>query len=132
MSDLRVKVAEIAIIYTIGAVGYCALELVWRGYSHWTMTVAGGICFLALYLIDGRTRGLTLIKKSLLSAMVITSVEFAIGCVVNLMLGWRVWDYSDLPFSIMGQVCPAFFLLWFLLSVPTLMLSKTIREKLFG
>lgn len=132
MSDLRVKVAEIAIIYTIGAVGYCALELVWRGYSHWTMTVAGGICFLALYLIDGRTRGLTLIKKSLLSAMVITSVEFAIGCVVNLMLGWRVWDYSDLPFSIMGQVCPAFFLLWFLLSVPTLILSKTIREKLFG
>ncbi len=129
---MRVKVAEIAIIYTIGAVGYCALELVWRGYSHWTMTVAGGICFLALYLIDGRTRGLTLIKKSLLSAMVITSVEFAIGCVVNLMLGWRVWDYSDLPFSIMGQVCPAFFLLWFLLSVPTLMLSKTIREKLFG
>lgn len=126
------KIAEIAIIYTIGAVGYCALELVWRGYSHWTMTVAGGICFLALYLIDGRTRGLTLMKKSLLSAMVITSAEFAIGCVVNLLLGWRVWDYSELPFSIMGQICPAFFLLWFLLSVPTLMLSKTIREKLFG
>lgn len=129
---MRVKIAEIAIIYTIGAVGYCALELVWRGYSHWTMTVAGGICFLALYLIDGRTRGLTLMKKSLLSAMVITSAEFAIGCVVNLLLGWRVWDYSELPFSIMGQICPAFFLLWFLLSVPTLMLSKTIREKLFG
>lgn len=132
MSCLKVKIAEIAIIYTIGAVGYCVLELVWRGYSHWTMTVAGGICFLAMYLIDGGKRELSLIKKSVISALVVTSVEFAVGCVVNLLLGWRVWDYSDLPFSIMGQVCLGFFLLWLLLSFPALLLSGLIRKKLFS
>lgn len=129
---MRAKIAEFAIIYTIGAMGYCALELIWRGYSHWTMTVTGGICFLAVYLIENTMRKSPLISKCAVSALVITSAEFLVGCVVNLLLGWRVWDYSDLPFSIMGQVCLGFFLLWFLLSFPALLLSKVINEKVFG
>ena len=129
---MRAKIAEFAIIYTIGAVGYCALELIWRGYSHWTMTVTGGICFLAVYLIENTMRKSSLISKCAVSALVITSAEFLVGCIVNLLLGWRVWDYSDLPFSIMGQVCLGFFFLWFLLSFPALLLSKVISEKVFG
>ena len=129
---MRVKIAEFAIIYTIGAMGYCALELVWRGYSHWTMTVTGGICFLAVYLIENIMRKNSLISKCAVCAFVITSAEFLVGCVVNLLLGWQVWDYSDLPFSIMGQVCLGFFLLWFLLSFPALLLSRAIRESVFG
>lgn len=128
---MRAKIAEFAIIYTIGSIGYCALELAWRGYSHWTMTVTGGICFLAIYLIDSAMKSSSLIKKGAICALVITSVEFLVGCVVNLLLGWQVWDYSGLPFSIWGQVCPGFFMLWFLVSFPALLISRKIREKVF-
>ena len=41
------------IIYTtfnflVGGFGYVALELLWRGRSHASMFLAGGICFLLL------------------------------------------------------------------------------------
>lgn len=35
-----------------GGLLYILIETVWRGYSHWTMFVLGGICFLALGLIN--------------------------------------------------------------------------------
>ncbi len=25
------------------------VEILWRGYTHWTMTLTGGVCFLVLY-----------------------------------------------------------------------------------
>ena len=40
---------------TLGVAGgllYILIETAWRGYSHWTMFVLGGICFLALGLIN--------------------------------------------------------------------------------
>ena len=35
-----------------GGLLYIVVEMIWRGRSHWTMFVLGGVCFLALGLIN--------------------------------------------------------------------------------
>lgn len=129
---LRIVIAEYSIIYTIGAMGYGLLETLWRGYTHWSMTVAGGLCLMLIYGINARYDHWGFFKKCMASAIAVTVVEFVIGCVVNLMLGWHVWDYSSMPFSLMGQVCLGFCGLWFLLCIPLLTFSALLQKKLFG
>ena len=57
-------------------------------------------------------------------------MEFYTGCLVNLRLGWQVWDYSAMPFNLLGQVCPGFLLLWLALSLPGLWLCMGLRRLL--
>ena len=36
-------------IFLIGGLGYGLLEILWRGRTHWSMLLTGGVCFIALY-----------------------------------------------------------------------------------
>lgn len=105
-------------IFIIGALGYGLLETLFRGYTHWTMLLAGGICLITLYLLNQKYERASLLHKCLWGALIITSIEFIVGCVVNLWLGWNVWDYSKFKYNILGQICLTFTIIWFLLCVP--------------
>lgn len=131
MGKYRRITAEYAIIYTMGALGYGLLEILWRGYTHWSMTVTGGLCFVILYRLNAQKRHWPFWQKCAAGALAVTLVEFAVGCVVNLGLGWHVWDYSAQPFSLLGQVCLGFALLWLLLCVPIFALAELLRHRLF-
>ena len=61
-----------------------------------------------------------------MSGAAVTGVEFAFGCVFNLVLKMNVWDYSHLPLNIAGQICPLFTLLWSALAVVGLPLSHMV------
>ena len=37
---------EKIVLFSIGAMGYGLIEILWRGYTHWSMLTAGGICFM--------------------------------------------------------------------------------------
>ena len=117
---------EFLFIYILGGALYGLLELLWRGWTHWSMLLCGGFCFLLMYLIS--MTGMSAVKKWLLCAFAITTVEFLTGCLVNLRLGWQVWDYSRLPGNLLGQVCPQFLLLWLALSIPGVALCTAIRR----
>lgn len=54
------------------------------------------------------------------------------GCIVNLWLGWNVWDYSTMPGNFMGQICPQFTLLWVVIVVVAIVLDDVIRWRFFG
>ena len=112
----RVILLEILLIYALGSILYGTVELLWRGWTHWTMLLCGGLCFTLMYLVSMST--LPPVKKWLLCACLITTVEFLTGCLVNLVLRWHVWDYSELRGNLLGQICPQFTLIWFLLSIP--------------
>lgn len=117
------------ILFLIGGRVYTWIELLWRGYTHWTMFLLGGICFIIMGLLNEHIFPwrLSLTMQSIISACVITVFEFITGCIVNLWLGWNVWDYSGLPFNILGQICLYFFLLWIPLSVVGIILDDWIR-----
>ena len=105
---------------------YGSIELLYRGYTHWTMLILGGLCFTVMYLLSGTA--LPFMARLLFSALIISVLEFGTGYVVNIILGWQVWDYSSQPFNILGQVCPTFTFIWFLLSVPGMSLCWFLRH----
>lgn len=120
---------ELLPVFALGSILYGLTEILWRGWTHWTMLLCGGICFTLMYLVSGSE--LSLVKKWLLSTCIITTVEFVAGCIVNLRLHWQVWDYSSLPFNLLGQICPRFILMWFALSIPGVALC-TLLHRLFS
>jgi uncharacterized membrane protein len=96
------------------------------------MSICGGICFILIYSINERAIHWGILKKCLAGAIVITAVELFSGCLVNIYMGWRVWDYSNMPFQILGQICLQFSALWFLLCIPSMLLADIMNKKLFG
>ena len=89
----------------MGGVLYVLIELAWRGWSHWTMFILGGICFIYLGLINEILSWNTpLWQQILIGTAGITALEFLTGCIVNLWLGWGIWDYSGMPGNILGQI----------------------------
>lgn len=114
--------------FAVGAVGYPCIELAARGRTHWSMALLGGICVLALVYIARRFPAMPLIRQAVLGAGFITAAEFAVGVLVNLWLGWQVWDYSREFANVLGQICPLFSFFWFLLCLPVLAALKGRRQ----
>ena len=119
---------ENAQVFLIGALLYNGTEVLFRGFTHWTMFLAGGLCVTALYNVFLRLENIALWKKCLIGTTVITIVEFAFGCIFNLILKWDVWDYSGHSFHLWGQVCLLFTVFWFILSAPLVWLTKHLQR----
>ena len=68
----------------------------------------------------------------LIGGAIITVVEFVSGCIINLWLGWNVWDYSHIPLNILGQICLPFFFAWVGRSLVGIVLDDIIRWLCFG
>ena len=116
------------VLTNIGGLLYVLLELVWRGLSHWTMYLLGGICFVALGLINEVLPwDMPLWCQVLIGTAIITALEFLTGCIVNLWLGWGVWDYSSMPGNIMGQICPQYCALWLPVSLAGIVADDWLR-----
>ena len=117
------------ILFLIGGRLYTWIEIIWRGWTHWTMFYMGGGCFVIMGLINEHMLpwSMPLLWQAVLSACIITVLEFIVGCIVNLWLGWQVWDYSDLPFNLLGQICLYYFLLWIPISAAGIILDDWIR-----
>ncbi len=112
-----------------GGIGYGILEILWRGYTHWSMIIAGGLCFIAFGLIAERFKDRHIIYKSLLCALAVTTIELAFGIVFNLIFNMAVWDYTDVPFNFLGQICPTSSLIWGVLGFVFLPLAEYINLK---
>ena len=124
---------EYLILFAIGGVAYYCIELLWRGFSHWSMLLAGGLCFVLLGLINYHYEyDMSLIAQTVIGGLVITAVEFLAGLIVNVWLGLNVWDYSDLPYNFLGQICLPYIYLWQWLSLVGIVLNDYTRHWLFG
>ncbi|MBR2868604.1 MAG: hypothetical protein IKB88_06040 [Clostridia bacterium] len=114
--------------FAFGGVAYGLVELLVRGYTHWSMVLTGGAVLMLLNLIN-KSRSLSLFLRCILGMIVITSFEFAVGLIVNVRMGWGVWDYSHKPFNLMGQICLHFCGCWFLISIPAYKLCDLISRQ---
>ena len=123
------KFKEYFMCFAVGAVSYGLIELCVRGYTHWTMALTGG-AVLVLFNLINQTKNLPALIKCLLGMTVITSLEFAVGMTVNVGLGWNVWDYSDKPLNLLGQICPQFCLAWLFISIPAFFVCDCIEKRI--
>ncbi len=119
-----------AALAVIGGVLYTGLELAWRGRTHGSMFAVGGVCFELIGLIARCVRA-PLVLKCGLCSLGITAVEFISGCIVNLWLGWRVWDYSGMRFHLKGQICLLYSLLWLGISTIAMPVYGWLYARLF-
>ena len=127
MNKLKI-IAKYLFLGVIGSIIYMSLEILWRGYTHWTMGILGGICFICLGLINELLSWETpLVLQMLIGSTIITILEFITGCIVNLWLGWNVWDYSNLPLNLLGQICLPFSILWYFVSAIGIVTDDYIR-----
>ena len=127
------KIKKYEFLFFVGATIYVIIEKLYRGYSHWTMFLLGGICFIALGLINEVIPwDMPLLLQMFIGGIIITVLELITGCVVNLWFGWNVWDYSELPFNLWGQISLFSSIVWVGLSLVGIVLDDFIRWKFFG
>lgn len=119
-------------LFAVGGLIYYGIEMLWRGHSHVLMALVGGVCFL---LCGGLNEHLgwdvPLWRQCLRGATLITGMEFASGVIFNLWLGLDLWDYSNMPFNILGQICLPFFCAWILLAGVAIVLDDYLRYWIF-
>lgn len=114
-------------VFLLGAFAYYTIEILFRGYSHWSMALTGGACLLVFSWFVRENPQLNIIKKALVGAVIITTFEFCVGLVVNMWYGWMVWDYTNEQWNFMGQVCLRFTAAWFLLCFAVLFIFQKGR-----
>lgn len=120
------------ILFALGGIMYIIVELLWRGYTHFSMFILGGLCFVLISAFCDAEHKPPMLYRMATGALIITSLEFVSGCLLNIKLGLNVWDYSDLPMNIYGQVCLPYAVLWFFLSGVCAVVSDWMCENLFA
>ena len=125
---MLVKIKNNTLLFSAGGILYALTELLWRKKTHWTMIITGGLCFLILFRLFDKIRKIGNLYKCIIGSFVITLVEFGVGCVVNIKFHMKVWYYSNMPFNLMGQICPIYSFLWGLLTIPIIFICNTTRK----
>ena len=106
------------VLMGIGGAIYAVIELIWRGHTHWTMALLGGLLFVLIGAINEYIPwSIPLWRQGVIGALIVTWAELVAGLVLNVWLRLGIWDYSNLPGNFMGQICPQFTAAWVLLSV---------------
>ncbi len=116
----------LALKLTLGGIGYGLLEIAYRGFTHYSMIIAGGICFCILVSLSKSKKNLLLLCVG--GGIAITAVEFIFGAVFNLWLGMEVWDYSKEKLNLLGQICVRFTVQWCALSAVVLSIARLVRS----
>ena len=117
------------IIFIIFGLMYITIELLYRGHTHYSMFIVGGICGVLIGLINDKTPDMPLLPQCVLGAVIITIIELLTGLFLNVYLGLNVWDYSNQPFNFMGQICPQFCIIWCILSILVIRIDDWLKEK---
>lgn len=119
-------------LFLTGGFAYFYIEILYRGFSHFSMIICGGLAFILCGAINQLMQfKVSVISQMILSMFIITALEFITGYIVNIQLNWNVWDYSGLPFNLLGQICLAYSLIWLILSLACIFLDDIIRWKIF-
>ena len=113
------------LLFSIGGCGYMGLEFLWRGWSHGSMWLAGGSCFLLLGELNRTRQPLPL--RLVTGAGIITAVELLTGLVAN--RDYSVWDYRGMPFNYHGQICLPYSLLWIPVSFGAMLLYDLLEKR---
>lgn len=116
------------LIFSIFGLTYGLIEILWRGYTHPSMVIVGGSCGLLIGLLNERNKKMNLLLQMIEGMVIVTALEFVSGIILNLCLGLNVWDYSNMRFNLLGQICPQFCIAWFFLSYFVIRIDDFLRK----
>ena len=138
MKTIKTKPCKYLLLFFIGGTIYIIIELIWRWLlhsspTHWSMFILGGLSFLLIGEINEYLSWDTLFYiQCLIGTTIVLILEFIFGCILNLWLKLNVWDYSNQPLNLLGQICVPFAFLWYLLTAVAIVIDDYIRYWLFN
>lgn len=124
------EIKRYAVFFIIGAIGYGIIEIWWRGFTHWSMLLAGGICFAMFSKIAEKLKRVPLLIKVMIFAIAVTGIELLFGMIFNVLLKMNVWDYSGMDYNFKGQICLTFSALWGCLGMIAIPLADFLNKRL--
>lgn len=87
------------------------------GWTSWYMFIVGGACAVFIGQLNERPGfcRMRVVYQCLIGTVFILALEFISGYILNIKLGFHIWDYTGLRFNLMGVICPQYAAVWFLL-----------------
>lgn len=98
------------------------------------MTLVGGFLGVVLGYFNERgshVRSKPILIQCLLGGLYITVLEFLSGLLLNVALGFNLWDYSHIPGNILGQVNPMHSFFWVAITPLAFWLDDVMRFYLY-
>ena len=134
ISNIKIQnILKYIFLFIVGGAIYYFAEVLFRGHSHWSMFLLGGVVFLFAGEQNEVTEWEESFWKQLFKVWFFTiASEFVVGCWVNLIFKWNVWDYSNLPGNLFGQVSWQFALIFLPLCAFGIVLDDYLRWIFFG
>lgn len=127
------NVSKNIVLFSIGGAIYLMIEVIWRYLmnrpdTHWTMFIVGGLAFLIIGSINEYfTWEIPIWLQSIIGTIAVTVLEFISGCVLNIWLGLNIWDYSNVPLNLFGQICVTFMGAWIILVTIAIIVDDYFR-----
>lgn len=79
------------ILGSIGGAIYIVIELLYRGYTHWSMFCVAFFAFILIGLINEFISwNISLWKQMLIGSGIVTVLEFISGYILNIKLGLHI------------------------------------------
>ena len=127
------------LLWSFGGTAYFLLEVAWKTFRgeperiSWTMLVlAVALCVPVERAGAELPWECPLWLQSAACAALVTVAELLAGLVLNVWLRLGIWDYSELPGNLWGQVCPQFFLVWWVLCAAFIPVFDWMRYAVMG
>ncbi len=120
------------VYFFLGGGIYYFLEIAFRGYSHYSMFIAGGLSLIAINILCCTFESFkkrNIFFKAIIGGFLITIIEFIVGIIYNVLLNQEIWDYTEMPLNLLGQICLPFSILWIALSFPAILVCTFCNGK---
>ncbi len=136
------KILKYLILFFLLGATYALVEFIYRsimdpGTVNPTQTIVmwiiGGVASIGMGYINEikRFRKTKMFIQAIIAAIIILTVEFFSGVFVNKILLLNIWDYSELPLNIYGQISLFFGIAWFAIAPFGIWLDDHLRFKIF-
>lgn len=126
------------VLFCIGGISYSIVEFLFKtfiskGTQSWTMMIVGGLAFILIGLINEVFPWSMLFQyQVIIGVSMVTALEYYSGLLINIKLNMHVWDYSQLPFNLNGQICLQFIIAWVPLVAGAIYADDALRYKLWN
>lgn len=127
------KISNYLFLWATGGCLYYSFEILFRGFSHWSMFLLGGIC-MVFCTWQGETLQWSdpLWIQTARCTIFVTAMEFMTGIILNQWCGYQIWNYDDQPFQLFGQICLPFMILFSGLCCIAIILGGYLSFWLYG
>ncbi|MCL2754668.1 MAG: putative ABC transporter permease [Oscillospiraceae bacterium] len=129
---MKNEIHKLMLLFIAGGIIYAAMEVIYREYTHYSMFITGGLCFVLIGGLRYLPWNLPVTVRMFIGAGVITALELLCGLIVNVAFNENVWDYSGERYNFMGQICLAASSLWLFMSFIAVYLDVYIRRFWFN